>query len=1228
MNTLNVVLNGKIVQATEGESILEVASRNGYHIPTLCHDPRLEPFSSCYVCVVEVEKMRGLQPSCSTKVTEGMVVNTETEEVKQSRKMALDLLVSNHYADCIGPCKDTCPAGVDVQGYISLIEKGMYSEAIGLIKEANPLPAICGRVCVRPCEAACRRNLLDEGTGVGIDYLKRFAADKDLESANHYKPIVAPATGKKVAVIGGGPGGLSAAYWLAQKGHEVEIFEGMPNPGGWLRYGIPEYRLPNELIDKEISTITELGVKLTTNKKLGDNLNYKEIKDKFDATILTIGSQKGTLVGVEGEDADGVYSGIDFLRNMAVTEQKYDFKGKTVVVVGGGNTAMDCCRTSKRCNADKVIVIYRRTEAEMPANPIEIHESKLEGIDYMLLTNPVAINKDEEGKLKSIVCVKMELGEPDASGRRRPVPVEGSEFEVKVDILLAAIGQKTDVNFIDDINSNTDKGELKINRWGDIDANKETLETGIPGVFAAGDGVTGPATAIEAIAQAKVAVHSCDQFLKGEELKPIAKEFYSRKDNFKKQEPADYSNRFKKQMREEMPVLDADARMNFTEVELGYANEEVANHETGRCLECGCTALYDCDLKKYATEYNAVQDKFSGTFNEYQIDFSHPYLEFDPSKCILCGRCVRICNEVVGAGALGFINRGFDTYVAPAMGESLKDTLCESCGLCLSTCPTGAIAENKLFKPGPIKTETFNTICNYCSVGCEIEVHHKNGFVMGIKGANGMVNKDGNLCSKGRFGYQYMNDNQRILKPQLKENGQWKEIEWAEAIELIKSKIQGVSPDENAFMVGGRLSNEEMYLVQKLARAGAKTNNISSFHYMERGKGYSLNAIDNVPFDQIKEASGVYVLSAHIPKTNGVAGFFVENARKMHNVPVTLIKACDCDSMDHKADRIIEIKSYFAMFKAMNYYLLANGKQNNMFINGRTNGYEDYYQAIQKENYDALIAESGLSKDQIQSMANEMNNAMNAVFMYNEEDISSAAALEILNFMLITGKQGKTASGTVVLKTKNNSQGLRDMGICPKTGVGGRSLMESREDMQKLWGVSDLSDRVNYSIKEKLEKYEIKNLFIFGEDPAGTAKDEKAVNDLVFNTGFIVVADAFMSETAKAANLVLPLAFGFETGGSFTNTQKVIQRFEAAREAKTGVNNIELMNKLHSAFGLKTYESADEVFEEISKLLPESAENMFEFSITDGDNPRNMFDSGADYLANRFRKEFMSAFKN
>ena len=367
---LNIILNGKNIKGNPGETILQLAKRNGIEIPTLCNDPRLKPFSSCYVCVVQVEGMRGMQPSCSTKIQEGMKIETENEKVKIARKTALDLLVSNHYADCEAPCKQTCPAGVDVQGYISLIEKGLYSEAIRLIKETNPLPAICGRVCVRPCEVACRRNHLEEGAAVGIDYMKRFAADQDLLSEYRYVPEIAKSTGKKVAIIGAGPGGLSTAYFLQQKGHQCDIFEAAPNPGGWLRYGIPEYRLPNDILDKEVAAVTELGTNIHYNKKLGDNLSYKELKKDYDSVILTIGSQRGTLIGCEGDDAENVYSGIDFLRNMEMTGQKYDFTGKTVAVVGGGNTAMDCCRTSLRCGAEKVYVIYRRTEKEMPANPI------------------------------------------------------------------------------------------------------------------------------------------------------------------------------------------------------------------------------------------------------------------------------------------------------------------------------------------------------------------------------------------------------------------------------------------------------------------------------------------------------------------------------------------------------------------------------------------------------------------------------------------------------------------------------------------------------------------------------------------------------------------------------------------------------------------------------------------------------------------------------------------
>ncbi|MBU2466937.1 MAG: (2Fe-2S)-binding protein, partial [Bacteroidetes bacterium] len=271
---ITIELNGKTVEGIQGETIYECASRHGIEIPTLCHDPRIEPYSSCYVCVVEVEGMRGHQPSCSTKIAEGMKVNTASDEVKLARKTALDLLLSNHYADCLGPCKQHCPAGVDVQGYISLIDKGRYSDAVALIKETNPLPAICGRVCVRPCEAACRRNLLDEGAAVGIDYLKRFAADYDLASNHKFVPDLKAATGKKVAVIGAGPGGLSVAHFLRLEGHQVEIFEAAPKSGGWLRYGIPEYRLPNDILDQEVKNITDMGVKIHYNKKLGDGLSY------------------------------------------------------------------------------------------------------------------------------------------------------------------------------------------------------------------------------------------------------------------------------------------------------------------------------------------------------------------------------------------------------------------------------------------------------------------------------------------------------------------------------------------------------------------------------------------------------------------------------------------------------------------------------------------------------------------------------------------------------------------------------------------------------------------------------------------------------------------------------------------------------------------------------------------------------------------------------------------
>lgn len=1222
-NFYNILLDGNIVKGIPGETILELARRNDIEIPTLCNDDRLEPFTSCYLCVVEVEGMKGHQSSCSTKISEGMKIITYNAGIHKSRKMALELILSNHYADCLAPCKQTCPAGVDVQGYISLIEKGMYSDAIALIKETNPLPAICGRVCVRPCEAECRRNLLDEGSPVGIDYLKRFASDYDLDSPDKFVPDVKPVTGKKVAVIGAGPGGLSAAYFLQVEGHQADIFEAAPKSGGWLRYGIPEYRLPNDILDKEVQNIVDLGVNIYYNNKLGGNISYKDLKAKYDATILTIGSQKGTGVGCEGDDAQNVFSGIDFLKNMEMTGQRSDFSGKTIAVVGGGNTAMDCCRTSIRCKAKKVYVIYRRTEKEMPANPIEIHESKLEGVEYMFLTLPKKIHKDENGVLKSMTCIRMELGEPDASGRKRPVPIDGSDFELEIDYIFAAIGQKTDVNFIEDINAYAENGQLQINKWGDIDAKKETLQTGIPSVFAAGDGVTGPATIIEAIAQAKTAAISAHQYLTGLSIEPLKKPFISKKENFKKQVKEDYMGRFENQLREEMPTLSPDKRNNFDEVELGYSTTEVAKHETMRCIECGCTAFFDCDLQRYSTEYDARQITYPGEFKEYLPDFRHPYIEIDNSKCILCARCVRICREVVGANALGLINRGFDTYIAPSMGDALQDTHCESCGMCISTCPTGALTENVIFKPGPVKTEQADTICNYCSVGCALTLNHKNGFVISVNGKKGLVNKDGNLCKYGKFGYNFMNRSDRILQPMLKENGKFITISFEEAYNLIKQKISLVPPNENAFFAGARLSNEELYLIQKLARAGVKTNNIGSFHYLGRGESLKDNWKYNVPFEDIRKASHIYLIGTEINQDHAVVGFIANNTRVMNKVPISMVSSKEKTSMEHKVNEMIHITSYYYFIKALNHYYLINGLENELFLNDRTNGFETYKSHLLSENYDDLLNKAGIADKEIfATFAEVLNKEMNAVIIFSEKEISAATSIELFNLAMITGKLGKTANGIVSLKEKNNSQGLFDMGITQELGPGGLAIDDPSlvNRLKEKWRVDHIPTEIP-DLLQNLKEGRIRNLFIFGEDPVGCMADEEI--SVWFNkAGFKVVQDYFLTPTALQADLILPGSFPAETGGSFTNAQKVIQEFNPVLPQKVEKSNIEQLTDLLNKFGVDGLSFRDYIFEEIISLLPHGkSHSKLEMKLTRGDDDMHYFDYGCDAIVRSFDEE-------
>lgn len=1229
MSHLNIILNKKIVKGIAGETILELARRHGIEIPTLCHDDRLEAFSSCYLCVVEVEGMRGLQPSCSTRITEGMRIDTENERVRKSRKMALELLVSNHYADCVAPCRETCPAGVDVQGYIAMINKGMHHEAIEIIKNTNPLPAICGRVCVRPCEMACRRNLV-EGVGVGIDYLKRYTSDIDLVADDRFIPEKKPASGKQVAIIGAGPGGLSAAFFLAKEGHDVEIFEGSLNPGGMLRYGIPPYRLPNDIIDKEVEGITALGVQIHYNLKLGENLSYAELKNNFHAVILAIGSQNGTRIGCENDDAGNIFSGIDFLRNMEATGQEYNFSGKKVGVIGGGNTAMDCCRTAIRCGAEEVTVIYRRTEKEMPANPIEIHESKLEGVKYLFLTAPARVNPDDQGNIRSLTCFRMELGEPDASGRRRPVKIDGSEFDVELDIVLAAIGQKTHVNFIEDINRHAEK-ELIINKWGDIAADAKTLRTSIENVFACGDGVTGPATLIEAIAQGRLAAQSCHKFLLGQEVTPPAYEFLSRRDNFQEQLKVDYEAWYEKQEREEMPTLDPGKRKNFLEVELGY-DDQAALKETLRCLECGCTELYTCDLKRFATKYGAEQKHFKGDFRKFRVRYDHPFVEIDNNKCILCSRCVRICSEVVGANALGLINRGFDTYVAPSMGDSLLRTQCESCGMCIETCPTGAITENVPFKPGPVPLDQFNTICNYCSVGCQITLHHKSGFFARATGSHGLINKDASLCRYGKFGYRYLNRTDRITKPLLKENGSFREISFEKAFKVIAENIRATEPDKNAFFAGARLTNEEIYLLQKLARTAVRTNNISGFHYLGRGSGYFENSRNNVPFEQIHSARHIFLLGSEINLENAVPGFFINKLREKQHIPLEVITTEASSSMAHKANKVLNIKSYADFLKAANHYILSNKLQNNIFIEGHCSGLEEYSQKLLSEDFKGLLKKAGCSNDALAEFINNFNNQHQSIILYSEKHLDSAACLEIHNLAYLTGKPGKNASGLISLKEKNNAEGLFDMGASPALAPGGKNLHCEgvRKQLSRVWAEPNLSSVIEEDLWGVFLSGKLKNVFIFGEDPLGCAIEKEPIREALERTGFLVVQDVFMTETASLADLILPASLPFETGGSFTNAQKFIQQFGVSMKCPAALDNLGQLKELAIVLGQEwIFDGPADVLLEVAGLIQQMPENgwtPFRFTSPEGQAEKRHFNHGCDYLVKYFDEEWEKAF--
>ncbi|MCC8150051.1 MAG: FAD-dependent oxidoreductase [Lachnospiraceae bacterium] len=1173
-------IDGKEVTALPGQTILQVARENNIYIPTLCYDERMEIYGACGLCVVEAEGNLKLLKACATEVAPNMIIHTTSKRIEESRKTNLELLLSNHVGDCRPPCVKACPAETDCQGYVGLIAEGRYQEALELIKEKIPLPASIGRVCPHPCEQECRRGLVEEP--VSIANLKRFAGDLGLAEGD-FLPECAESTGKKVAVIGGGPYGLSMAYFLRRKGHAVTIFEAMPYAGGMLRYGIPEYRLPKAVLEEEVDVIRTMGVEIRTNTRVGEDISFASIRKNYDAVCIGIGAWKSTGVRCEGEDTPGVIGGIDFLGKI---ERGETFTmGKKVAIVGGGNTAMDACRSAVRLGAEKVYNVYRRTKDEMPADMVEIEEAEEEGVIFKNLTNPLKIHAGADGRVSSMTLQVMELGEPDASGRRSPKPVEGCTEELDVDMVILAIGQAVNPEGITGV---------EFTRKNGIVYDKNTFMTKLPGVFAGGDcGNDKISIAVESIADAKKGSEVVDSYLAGKVITYKPEYTVKRTDITEKT----FEDR-ERQCRPKLQQLSPEERKdNFLEVVACGFTEEQARTEASRCLECGCHDYFECKLVAYANQYDVKPERIAGEIKKTEFDDPHPFIQRDPNKCILCGLCVRACEEVMGVGALGFVQRGFDTVVLPALGKRLEETGCISCGQCVSVCPTGALQERlPMKKQIPLATEKTDTICGFCSMGCAQKTETCGSLaVKALPDPEGSVNA-GVLCIGGKFGFSSaLKEEKKVYAPMMKESGasaasgngdsactantcecggaadvSFVPTNYHDALVLTAKSFESVArrygSKATAIAVSDRFTNEEAYVAKKLAeRLGAKIfsfNNRACGLEPVLGLDASPNTMDEllstevilaVGFDaQANQVMRVKLMQAAKAGAKAVlvnpVGYEQEH---MEFVSKAVYTENTVDFLKQVAKAIAE--------KAIGREVGAAGSPVGAGRSTGSTGADtetvEKTEALKKaaEVYEkagisgfaefAASLESVQVSDEAAAIADMYQNAKKAMIVFQQNVVSVSCAQLIADIALLSGHLGSPRDGIVMLKSKNNSQGLNQLGI-----TAGAESMEG-----------------------------VKALLILGENPPKEMVDEME---------FLAVCDTHRTPIAEKAYVILPGTAPIHAEGSYFNTERRFQETHAALEPEVLLNNWQMLCELAETLEIVfPYDTEEDIEREMNSRL-------------------------------------------
>ncbi|WP_045463133.1 formate dehydrogenase subunit alpha [Vibrio hyugaensis] len=1227
---IEIVIDGKYRIVEEGLTLLEAAKVCGVEIPSLCGMNKSNEKVPCDLCVVEVES-GGTKRACELEVYRGLNVVTQSEQLSEHRRKALNRIMTDHYADCEAPCKTACPAGVDIQSYLYHIAQNDHQKAIEVIKRTLPMPLSIGRVCPAFCESECRRSLVDEP--IAIRQLKRHAADADLSAHEAYVPEKKPHKGLNIAVVGSGPGGLTAGYYLSNEGYDVTVFESMPKAGGWLRYGIPEYRLPKDILDKEIELMCRNGMQVRTNQKLGVDFTLSQLSEEYDAVCLAVGASQAVEMHYTGSDLEGCYLGVDYLKDY-VTEQNY-VTGQKVAVIGGGNTAIDCARTARRAGADTTL-IYRRTRDEMPAEDYEIVEAEHEGVKFHFLTNPAENLADETGRVNAIRLERMALGEPDASGRRSPKPT-GEFFTEEFDTVIAAVSQKPDLSFLE--------GEdlsIPLTRWNTSDADEKTMHTGTGNIFSIGDFRRGPATAVEAVGDGRVAAKAIDLFLNGDMADMPKVAFNSRKEKKLSQvDPLHFEN-IQKVARSIMPELTpAQREQSFAEVELGFDNEE-AMKEAARCLECGCQANTDCALRDYSTEYEAEQSfdfslqikshqdwldlRAKDLRHKYEVDRSSEFIEFDANRCISCGQCIQACRDKAVHGVLNFV---CDKQGRPALRPDdrphfgsnkngltlMGDSNCVQCGACVQVCPTGAMVDSRDRSQGRTEDlKAVDTICTYCGVGCKLTmfVDEATNTIRYVKGGDSPVNQ-GMLCVKGRFGFDFIGSEERLTTPLIRKDGWLQPASWEEAIQLIASKFSGIKQDFGSNALAGfssaKTTNEDNYAFQKFVRRELGTNNVdhcarlchaSSVTGLEAslGSGAMTNDIPS-----IKHSDVIFIIGSDTTSAHPIIASHIKQASRHHGARLIVADPKRVDMAEHAELYMAHRPGTDVMLlNGVMQQIIKNGWYDQEYIEERVDGFDTLLQEVMSPAYnlDKVELVTGVKAEDIQAMARMIGTADRTAVYYSmgitQHTTGHDNVRSIANLQLLCGNIGIEGGGINPLRGQSNVQGACDMGALPNSFPGYQKVYNPivRQKFAIEWNAPNLPSEQGLTLTEIIDAAchrDVRGMYIMGENPVLSDPNQAHVIEGLEALDFLVVQDIFLTETAQYADVVLPSCSFAEKAGHFTNTERRVQRVNpvvtAPGEAK---EDWWIIQEIANAMGSDwDYHCVSDITNEIARVTPQYA---------------------------------------